>query len=82
MGRSKGRDSAAILRRVFAAIVKAWPKVQIPLRADSHFSPPEVHDVCEEYRLSFILGQAPNSKLHELGAPLDGAGAGPGGGER
>ena len=26
--------------------------------------------MCEEYGLSFILGQAPNCKLHELGAPL------------
>ena len=68
--RIKGREAAAILRRVFAAIVKAWPKVQITLRGDSHFSTPEVHEVCEEYGLSFILGQAPNSTLHELGAPL------------
>lgn len=68
--RIKGCEAAAILRRVFAAIRKAWPKVQITLRGDSHFSTPEVHEVCEKYRLSFILGQAPNSKLHELGAPL------------
>ena len=68
--RIKGREAAAILRRVFAAIRKAWPKVQITLRGDSHFSTPEVHEVCEAYRLSFILGQAPNSKLHELGASL------------
>ena len=66
----KGREAAAILQRVFAAIRKGWPKVQITLRGDSHFSTPEVHEVCEEYRLSFILGQAPNCKLHELGAPL------------
>ena len=66
----KGGEAAAILRRVLAAIVTAWPKVQITLRGDSHFSTPEVHEVCEEYGLSFILGQAPNCKLHELGAPL------------
>ena len=68
--RIKGGEAAAIQRRVFAAIVTAWPKVQITLRGDSHFSTPEVHEVCEEYGLTFILGQAPNSKLHELGAPL------------
>ncbi len=65
----QGRRSAAILRRVLAAIVKAWPKVQVTLRGDSHFSTPEVHEVCEEYGLSLIRGKAPNSKLHELGVP-------------
>ena len=44
--------------------------MHITLRGDSHFSTPEVHEVCEEYRVSFILGQAANSKLNELGAPL------------
>ena len=68
--RIKGAEAATILRRVFAALLKAWPKVHITLRGDSHFSTPEVHEVCEEYRVSFILGQAANSKLNELGAPL------------
>ena len=77
--RIKGREAAAILRRVFAAIREAWPKVQITLRGDSHFSTPEVHEVCEEYGLSFILGQAPNSKLHRTRGAADGAGAGAGG---
>ena len=62
--RIQGREAAAILRRVFAAIRKAWPKVHITLRGDSHFSTPQVHEVCQEYRLSFILGQAANAKLH------------------
>ena len=68
--RIKGAEAATILRRVFAAILKAWPKVRITLRGDAHFSTPQVHEVCEEYRVSFILGQAANAKLNELGAPL------------
>ena len=68
--RIQGAEAATILRRVFAAILKAWPKVHITLRGDAHFSTPQVHEVCEEYRVSFILGQAANAKLNELGAPL------------
>ena len=48
----------------------AWPKVQITLRGDSHFSAPEVHDLCDAYDVDFILGQANNKKLKALGAPL------------
>ena len=33
-------------------------------------APPEVHDLCDEYGLAFILGQAVNRKLKALGAPL------------
>ena len=48
----------------------AWPQVQITLRGDSHFSAPEVHDLCDAYDVDFILGQANNKKLKALGAPL------------
>ena len=47
-----------------------WPRVRICLRGDSHFSAPEVHDLCDEYGIDFILGQAVNKKLNALGAPL------------
>ena len=68
--RIRGREAAAILRRVLDHILMAWPQVQITLRGDAHFSTPEVHDLCDEYGLAFILGQAVNQKLKALGAPL------------
>ena len=68
--RIRGKVTAAILRRVFDRIRQAWPKVQILLRGDSHFSAPAVHDLCDEYEVDFILGQAVNKKLKTLGEPL------------
>ena len=56
--------------------------MQITLRGDAHFSTPEVHDLCDEYGLAFILGQAVNRKLKALGATADGAGSRPGGADR
>lgn len=68
--RISGRAAAAILQRLFERLRQAWPKVRILLRGDSHFSAPEVHELCDEYQVDFILGQAVNPKLRALGQPL------------
>jgi len=68
--RIRGSVTVAILRRVLDRIQEAWPKVLITLRGDAHFSAPEVHDLCDEYGVDFILGQAVNKKLKALGEPL------------
>ena len=69
--RLKGVETAAILKRVLRFIRKAWPKTRILVRGDSHFSTPEVHDLCEDSpRVKYLLGQAVNSTLKKLGEPL------------
>ena len=68
--RMRGREAAAILKRVLDHLTMVWPKTKITLRGDSHFSTPEVHDLCDGYGIDFILGQAINSKLKALGEPL------------
>lgn len=68
--RMRGREAAAILKRVLDHLIMAWPKTKITLRGDSHFSAPEVHDLCDAYDVDFILGQAINQTLKALGAPL------------
>lgn len=68
--RIRGSVTAAILWRVFDRLFQAWPKVKITLRGDAHFSAPEVHDLCDENGVDFILGQAVNKKLKALGEPL------------
>ena len=68
--RIRGRQTAAILKRVLDHLLMVWPQVQITLRGDAHFSAPEVHDLCDEYGIDFILGQANNKKLKALGKPL------------
>ena len=68
--RIRGREAAAILKRVLDHLIMVWPKTKITLRGDSHFSTPEVHDLCDGYGIDFILGQAINTKLKALGEPL------------
>ena len=40
-----------------------WPRVEILIRADSHYCAPEVLDFCRAERLDFVLGVATTSTL-------------------
>src|SRR5271157_4526190 len=61
--RPGGVEIRGFLRRLIAAIRAHWPKVEILLRADSHYSAPEVFDWCRENRVDWVLGLAPNVAL-------------------
>jgi hypothetical protein len=60
----------AILKRVVRKIRNAWPEVGILLRADSHYTAPEVIEFCERENLRYALGLAPNAVLREKAASL------------
>ena len=51
------------VRRLVGAIRAHWPKVEILLRADSHYAAPEVFDWCRANRVDWIFGLAPNVAL-------------------
>src|SRR6185295_8202245 len=61
--RPGGREIRAFLRRLVGAIRAFWPKVEILLRADSHYACPEVLDWCRNNRVDWVLGLAPNGAL-------------------
>jgi hypothetical protein len=61
--RPGGHEIRAFLRRLVGAIRANWPKVEILLRADSHYACPEVFDWCRENRVDWVLGLAPNVAL-------------------
>ena len=61
--RPTGREIAILLRRLVGAIRAIWPRVEILLRADSHYTAPEVLDWCAANRVDFVLGLAPNVAL-------------------
>jgi len=67
--RAKGIDIVKILQRVVARLRTAWPQVDILVRADSHFSTPEVHEFCRDHDVRFLLGQGTNSTLKARVAP-------------
>jgi hypothetical protein len=61
--RPSGGEVRAFLRRLVRAIRGHWPRVEILLRADSHYCAPEVLDFCRAERLDFILGVASTTTL-------------------
>jgi hypothetical protein len=62
--RPGGHEIRAFLRRLVGAIRALWPRVEILLRADSHYTAPEVLDWCRANRVDWVLGLAPNAALH------------------
>lgn len=65
--RPNGEEIAAILKRVLKRIRKRWPRVRIVLRGDSHFSGPEIFDLCRSMRRThFVLGLSNNRALAPL----------------
>jgi len=62
--RPTGEEIAAIMKRVLSRIRKRWPKVRIVVRGDSHFSGPEMFEVCRKTRrCHFIFGLSSNRTL-------------------
>jgi hypothetical protein len=69
--RPGGHEIRAFLRRLVGAIRANWPKVEILLRADSHYACPEVFDWCRENRVDWVLGLAPNVALRRHAEALE-----------
>ncbi len=69
--RPSGREARAFLRRLVRAIRSHWPRVEILIRADSHYCAPEVLDFCRAEGLDFMLGVAPTTTLRRHVAALE-----------
>jgi hypothetical protein len=63
--RPDGRQIVKWLRRLIAAVRANWPRVEIMLRADSHYCTPEVLRFCRAERLDYTLGVAPTTTLRK-----------------
>jgi hypothetical protein len=54
--RPTGRETVSILKRIIRRIRQVWPEVGILIRADFHFSSPELFDYCQENNVNYIIG--------------------------
>ena len=52
--------------RIVAHVRKAWPQVEIWLRADSGFARDEMMSWCEENHVDYVFGMARNKRLEPL----------------
>jgi hypothetical protein len=69
--RPSGAEIRGFVRRLIGALRGHWPKVEILLRADSHYACPEVFDWCRKNRVDWIFGLAPNAALRRHVAALE-----------
>ncbi len=65
-----GKGVAGLLRWLFWRLRRAWPGVQMTLRADSGFSLPEIVRGCERAQVSYVLGYSGNAVLTRKIQPL------------
>ena len=61
--RHAGKEVAGILRWLFWRLRRAWPQVELILRADAGFSLPELLRLCERSRISYAIGFGSNAVL-------------------
>src|SRR5215472_10267582 len=69
--RPSGVEVRAFVRRLVGAIRAEWPKVEILLRADSHYAAPEVFEWCRANRVDWLFGLAGNVALSRHVAALE-----------
>lgn len=69
--RPSGVEIRGFVRRLVGAIRTHWPKVEILLRADSHYAAPEVFAWCRANRVDWVFGLAPNLALARHVAALE-----------
>ncbi len=65
-----GKGVAGLLRWLFWRLRRAWPEVEIIVRADSGFSLPEIVTVCERAKVGYVLGYRRNAVLERKIQPL------------
>lgn len=61
--RPTGAEARAFLRRLVGEIRRHWPRVEILIRADSHYCAPQVLEFCRAARIDFLLGVAATATL-------------------
>ncbi|MGP1388025.1 MAG: IS1380 family transposase, partial [Thainema sp.] len=65
-----GKGVAGLLRWLFWRLRRAWPGVQIILRADSGFALPELLRLCERAQVDYVMGFGRNPVLERKIDPL------------
>lgn len=61
--RPSGREVRAFLHRLLRQLRANWPRIEVLLRADSHYCAPEVLRWCRANKVDYLLGVAPTSTL-------------------
>ncbi|MDQ3930888.1 MAG: IS1380 family transposase [Chloroflexota bacterium] len=64
------RGAVTVLKRIVQRLRKAWPGVELEIRADGGFAVPEVYEYCEREAITYTVGLVPNNRLEAMAAEL------------
>ena len=65
VGRPSGKETAGHIRRLIRSLRQYWPNTRISLRADGHYSTPEVIDLRDTLGVDYVFGLPKNSRLRK-----------------
>ena len=65
-GRPSGKEAACHIRRLMRSIRRHWPETTFLLRADGHYSTPEVMDLCDTLGVDYVFGLPTNWRVRKL----------------
>lgn len=70
-GKAHGSHKAlSILKRIVSSLRKAWPGVEIEIRADAGFAIPAIYEYCEAEGIDYTIALITNSRLQEIASTL------------
>ena len=64
------RGALSVLKRIVGRLKKAWPEVEVEIRADAGFAVPEIYEYCEREGIGYTIGLISNPRLEAIAEPL------------
>ena len=64
-GRPSGKEAAGLIQRLIHSLRRHWPNTEFLLRADGHYSTPEVMDLCDTLGVDYVFGLPTNSRVRK-----------------
>ena len=64
------RSALSVLKRIVGRLRRAWPGVEVEIRADAGFAVPEIYNYCEKEGIGYTIGLISNPRLEEIAQDL------------
>jgi hypothetical protein len=64
------RGALSVLKRIVGRLKRAWPGVEVEIRADAGFAVPEIYEYCEREGIGYTIGLISNPRLEALAQDL------------
>lgn len=63
-------SALSVLKRIVGRLKRAWPGVEVEIRADAGFAVPALYEYCEREGIGYTIGLISNPRLEAIAKPL------------